>query len=99
MSDRSNRSQLYIETTRNVKLAEIIYGKISSTNFLLEWSQYDDIYLMTNSDYITPVLANKHLENLVRLLNVTSAESTQARLFPLLYESFISTDECSDAFS
>ncbi len=84
--NRLNRSELHIETTRNPQLARIIYEKISSTNFLNEWSKYDDIYITTNSDYITPVLANKHIENLVRLLNISLNESTQARLFPLLYE-------------
>lgn len=64
----------------------MIYKKISSTNFITEWSQYDDIYIKTNSDYITPVLANKHLQNIVSLLNISSNESSQARLFPLLYE-------------
>ncbi|CAF4668055.1 unnamed protein product [Rotaria sp. Silwood1] len=82
----SYRKQLYIETTRNNQLAQAIYKKISSTNFITEWSQYDDIYITTNGDYITPALANKHIQNLVSLLNLSYNESSQARLFPLLYE-------------
>ena len=86
LSNRSNRSQLHIETTRNTRLAGIIYENISSTNFISDWSKYDDIYITTNSDYITPALANKHIQNVVHLLNLSSNESSQARLFPLLYE-------------
>lgn len=86
LNDRSNRRQLHIETTRSTRLAELVYTNISSTNFIQEWLQYDDIFLTSNSDYITPALANKHLQHLVRLLNISSIESTQARLFPLLYE-------------
>lgn len=85
-TNRSNRSQLHIITTRSGQIARIIYEKISSTNFLDEWSKYDDIYLTTNSDYITPVLANKYFENHARLLNLSSTESSQAYLFPLLFE-------------
>jgi hypothetical protein len=83
---KSNRSQLHIETTRNSQLARIIYENISRTNFINQWSHYDDIYLTTNSDYITPAFTNEHIQNLVRLLNISSNESSQARLFPLLYE-------------
>ncbi|CAF2736802.1 unnamed protein product [Rotaria sp. Silwood2] len=82
----SHRKHLYVETTRNNQLARILYEKISSTNFINDWSQYEDIYITTNSDYITPVLANEHLQNLVSLLNFSSYESSQARLFPLIYE-------------
>ena len=77
---------MHIETTRSNRLAGIVYTNISSTNFAQEWSQYDDIFLTSNSDYITPALANKHLQSVVRLLNISSSESNQARLFPLLYE-------------
>lgn len=55
-------------------------------NFPDQWSEYDDIYLTSNSDYITPALANRYLQDIVRLLNISATESTQARLFPLLYE-------------
>ncbi|CAF0898650.1 unnamed protein product [Rotaria sordida] len=82
----SHRTHLSIETTRNIQLADIIYKKISSTNFIQDWSQYDDIYITTNSDYITPLLANRHIQNLVSLLNILPYESSQPRLFPLIYE-------------
>ncbi|CAF1200555.1 unnamed protein product [Adineta steineri] len=82
----ANRNQLRIETTRSPQLARNIYEKISLTNFIKDWSIYDDIYLTTNSDYITPALANKHIQNIVQLLNLSSNDMSQARLFPLLYE-------------
>lgn len=59
---------------------------ISSQDFLTEWSKYDDIYLTTNSDYITPVLTNPHLQDQVRYLNLSLKESNQKALFPLIYE-------------
>jgi hypothetical protein len=94
LSNREQRRQLYIETTNNVRTADEVYQKISSTNFPQYWLEYDDIYFTTNSDYITPVLANPHLRERVRQLNLTSEESTQNRLFPLIYELlFRPTDE------
>ena len=75
-----------IETTRSDILADDIYRQISSKNFPIDWSGYDDIYIQTNSDYITPALANPHLRPMARLLNFTVAESSLDRLFPLLYE-------------
>ncbi|CAF1112277.1 unnamed protein product [Rotaria magnacalcarata] len=84
--DKSNRKTLYIKATVDKQLKQKMYEKISSTNFLIEWSQFDDISMETASDYVTPVLANKYLQNIVRLLNISSIESTQTRLFPLLYE-------------
>ena len=77
---------MHLETKQNSLIANKIYNEISSTNFIEQWSKYDDIYLTTNSDYITPVLANPHLTEIVRLLNFSSNESTQTRLFPLIYE-------------
>lgn len=93
-STRDHRRELHIETTLNGRLADQVYQKISSTNFPQYWLEYDDIYLTTNSDYITPVLANPHIQDRVRRLNLTSEESTQIRLFPLIYELlFRPTDE------
>ncbi|UJR27645.1 hypothetical protein I4U23_008926 [Adineta vaga] len=83
---KSNRSQFYIKTLQSNQLAGVIYERISASNFVQDWSIYDDIYITTNSDYIRPALANKQIQHIVQLLNFSSEESTQARLFPLLYE-------------
>ncbi|CAF0801979.1 unnamed protein product [Adineta ricciae] len=82
----SNRSQLLIKTTRSSQIASVIYEKISSSNFVDDWSIYDDIYIATNSDYIRAALRNKRIQHVVRLLNFSSDELTQDRVFPLLYE-------------
>ena len=82
----SKRRSLYIETTRNKKIADEIYQKITLTDFTKDWSKYDDIYITTNSDYITPVLKNPFLKNRVHQLNLSESESNQVQLFPIIYE-------------
>ena len=81
-----NRRVLNIETTKDRHFATQIYETIASKDFLSEWSNYDDIYLTSYSDYITPVLTNPHVQNQVRWLNLSSNEMSQTQLFPLIFE-------------
>ena len=85
-STSDNRHVLNIEIMQDRQMAKQIYEKIASKDFLSEWSSYDDIYLTSNSDYITPVLTNPHLQDRVRWLNLSSDEMSQTQLFPLIYE-------------
>lgn len=96
-SPRSNRSRLQLTTVDSSQLANAVYENISSKDFILDWSKYDDVYITTNSDYIRPALANPHQRSLVQSLNISSREATQAHLFPLLFEIlFRPTDAVSE---
>ena len=66
--------------------AKELYANISSTDLSSLWAHEEIIYLTSNHDYITPALKNPFFQSMKSQLNIRSNESTQAALFPLIFE-------------
>lgn len=89
-SKSKNRTLLNINTmpswqTENRKnIANIIASK----DFVKAWSIYDDIFISTNSDYMTPALRNLYMLNKTRKLlgQMPTSQATMQTLFALLFE-------------
>ncbi|CAF1599168.1 unnamed protein product, partial [Didymodactylos carnosus] len=84
-SKNLNRKKLYLDTLRN-KYRDDLYFNISKRNFIQHWSEYDDIFLTTNSDYITPALNNSYLSDIIVKLNIKQSDSNQKNLFSFIFE-------------
>jgi hypothetical protein len=89
-SSQRNRTRLTINTMASWQTAyrQQISKTIESTDFVQTWSSYDDVYLSTNSDYMTLALVNPHMSNRSRMLldRLPASHATMQRLFPLLFE-------------
>ena len=85
-----NRTRLNINTMRSWQTA--IRAKtaetISSKDIVEAWSAYDDVYITTNSDYMTPALRNKNMHSRTRNLlgRIATSQASMQTLFPFLYE-------------
>ena len=89
-SRQANRSQLIINTMASWRAAYRgeIATMIKSKDIVKDWSNYDDVFLSTNSDYMTPALRNPHLSNRTRQLftALPMSQATLSGLFALLFE-------------
>ena len=58
MRKSNNRTRLNINTMRSwqTSIRNEIATTIKSKDFVQIWSSYDDIFISTNSDYMTPAL-------------------------------------------
>ncbi|CAF2041852.1 unnamed protein product [Rotaria magnacalcarata] len=85
-----NRSQLNINTMASWQTAyrSQISDIIKSKNFVEVWSEYDDISISTNGDYMTPALRNNYMKNKTRQLlgQMPLSHATMQTLFDLLFE-------------
>jgi hypothetical protein len=65
-----------------------IANLIKTKDFVKVWSSYDDIFITTNSDYMTPALRNIYMSNKSRKLlgRIPISQATMQTLFPLLFE-------------
>ena len=89
-SRTGNRTRLVIntmaswQTTHRAEVATLIKSK----DFVRAWSAYDDVFISTNSDYMTAALRNPHLVNRTRILfpSLPISQATQSNLFALLFE-------------
>jgi hypothetical protein len=82
-----------IEQGENVLKLDLIRNQhksdpldLSSKNLSEIWLKYDNIFLTTNGDHITPILKNRFFSSIISELNIRSNESTQQLLFPFLFE-------------
>jgi len=84
------RTYLSINTMRSYEKAirSEIENTIKSKNFVDTWSSYDDIFISTNSDYMTPALRNNYMLNKTRDLlgRMPVSQATMQNLFSLLFE-------------
>lgn len=89
-SRQANRSQLIINTMASWRAAYQveIATMIKSKDIVKDWSNYDDIFLSTNRDYMTPALRNPHLYNRTRRLfaALPMSQASLTGLFALLFE-------------
>lgn len=63
-----------------------LYLNISTINLTKFWLSYDNIFLTTNNDYITPALKNPFFKSIISQIHIRLNESTQQELFPLIFE-------------
>lgn len=85
-----NRTRLTINTMRSWQTSNVgaIANTIKAKNFVKIWSQYDDIYISTNSDYMTPAIRNIYMQNKTQHLlgRIAISQATMQTLFDLLFE-------------
>ena len=86
----TKRTHLTINTMRSWQrsLRDKIGKLIKSEDFAQDWLSYDDVYITTNSDYMTPALRNVHMVNKTRQLlgQIPTSQATMQTLFALLFE-------------
>ncbi|CAF0934004.1 unnamed protein product [Didymodactylos carnosus] len=86
------RSQLVINTMSSYMASykQEMTTDISRYDFIKKWEKHDDIYITTNSDYMTPALKNPFVKNssIGRILfgQLPTYKTTQAYLFPVIFE-------------
>lgn len=85
-----NRTRLNINTMRSWQrsLANGISDTVKTKNFPEVWSSYDDIYITTNSDYMSLALRNPYMLNKTRDLlgKISVSQTIMQTLFALLFE-------------
>ena len=82
---KQQKNSLILDLIHNQHASQVL-SNISSKNLSELWSEYDNIYLTTNSDYVTPVLKNPYFSLIISQINIRSNESTQQILFPFIFE-------------
>jgi len=86
----NNRTRLNINTMPSWQKAirNEIANRIKSQDFVQIWSSYDDIFISTNSDYMTSALRNIFVSNQTRKLlgQLPLSQATMQTLFAFLFE-------------
>ncbi|CAF4166939.1 unnamed protein product, partial [Adineta steineri] len=85
-----NRTRLSINTVPSwpATARTIMANTVKSEDFVKQWSAYDEVWISTNSDYMTPALHNPYLSSRTRTLlgRFPLTQVKMQTLFALLFE-------------